>query len=687
MSMKEFETKKIKNVAILGHTGAGKTEILESMLYQAKITDRFGKATDGTSIIDSDSEEKKRGMSVYLHVVPIEHRDQKINFLDTPGYLDFAGEQTAAISYTDNAMIVVSAKDGIQSGTTKAYQTCVSKEIPSFFFVSRVDEEHADAIKVINDLTKRFKAVPFVLPVTEGDKMVGIVDVIKQKAFINGQEAEIPGDIADLAAQAYEEICEEVAMTNDELTEKYFSGEPFTVEEMAEGLGHGLRHNTIKPILCGSAIKYVGINTLLDFIVDYCLYPTKVGPFKGVNDKGEEVEVNVDPNGDFVGFVFKTVNDAFAQISYIKVISGVLTADTPLYNLNKEESEKAGSIVVLRGNKQEKVNKLEAGDVGAILKLQNTETNDTLSTKANPVKLPPIDFPKGMLGKAIWAKTKNDEDKLSSGLAKIRGEDPSCEVVNNVETREQVLYGIGDQHIDVIVNKLANRYKVAVDLTEPKVQYRETIRSTVEVQGKHKKQTGGAGQYGDVWIRFEPCDEQEEMVFVEEVVGGAVPKQYFPAVEAGLRECMNKGVLAGYKVVHVKATLFDGSYHPVDSKEVAFKSAARLAYKAGMPKAKPVLLEPIIRAEVTIPADYVGTIYGDFSKRRGMIMDNTAIDDETTKIIAEVPMSEMVNYATELRSMTQGNGSYVQEFVRYDYAPQSVTDKVVAEAKLEEDDD
>ena len=462
--------------------------------------------------------------------------------------------------------------------------------------------------------------------------------------------------------------------------------EPFTDEEIIQGLGHGLRHGTVTPILCGSATKYVGVDTLLDAIVDYALNANKV-VYKAKDGKGEEIDVNVDPNGPFVAFVFKTVNDAFAQISYVKVISGVLSAETPAFNVNQGENEKIGSIVVIRGKNQEKVNKLYAGDIGALLKLQYTETNETLATKANPIEMPKIEFPHGMLGKAIWPKSKNDEDKMSSGLAKIREEDLSCQVVNNTETRELVLYGIGDQHIDVIVNKLKSRYKVEVELTEPKVQYRETIRGKVEVEGKHKKQTGGAGQYGDVWIRFEPCEESEEMVFEEAVVGGAVPKQYFPAVEAGLREAMNKGVLAGYKVVHVKATLFDGSFHPVDSKEIAFKSAARLAYKAGMPKARPALLEPIIKAEVTIPSEYVGTIYGDFSKRRGMIMDNRAIDDETTVIVAEVPMGEMVNYATELRSMTQGNGSYLQEFIRYDYAPQMVADKVIAEAKIEDDED
>lgn len=683
--MKEYETKSIKNIVVLGHTGAGKTEILEAVLFNTKVTERFGKAVDGNSIIDSDSEEVKRGMSVYSHVVPVEWKNQKLNFLDTPGYLDFAGEQTAAMAVADNALIVVNAKDGIQSGTMKAYQRALAQELPIMFFVTRVDEEHADYAKVVEELEKRCKAVPLTLPIMESGKAVGVVNVISKKAYIGGKESEVPAALQAQVDAGHDVLCEAIAMTTDELTEKYFSGDPFTNEEIIEGLGHGLRHNTIRPILCGSASRYVGIETLLYAVVDYATNANKVS-YKATL-KGQETEVKVDAAGPFVAFVWKTVNDAFAQISYVKVVSGVLSTETQAYNVQAEESEKIGSLVVLRGNKQEKVSKLAAGDIGAILKLQYTHTNETLATKASPFSIKPIEFPHGMLGKAIWPKSKNDEDKLSSGLNKIRDEDPSCEVINNKETRELVLYGIGDQHIDVIVNKLKNRYKVGVELTEPRVQYRETIRSKVEVEGKHKKQTGGAGQYGDVWIRFEPWEEQEEMVFAEEVVGGAVPRQYFPAVEAGLREAMNKGVLAGYKVVRVKATLFDGSFHPVDSKEIAFKSAARLAYRAGMPKAKPALLEPIIKAEVTIPADYVGAIYGDFSKRRGMILDNRAVDDENTVIVAEVPMAEMVNYATELRSMTQGNGSYIQEFVRYDYAPQTITDKVVAEAKLEEEED
>ena len=668
--MKEYAGNFIKNVVVMGHTGAGKTEVLESILFNNKITDRFGKAVDGNSIIDYDPEEVKRGMSVYATLVPVEWKDYKINFIDTPGYMDFAGEQVAALSVADSALIVVSAKDGVQPGTMKAYRQAVAKNLPVIFFVTRVDEDNADYAKVVAELERRCKASPLVLPIIEGGKATGTVNIITEKAHINNAEVEIPAAFKDQAETGHYELCEAVAMTDDELTEKFLMEEPFTDEEMIKGVANGLLSGAIKPILCGSATKYVGIDVLLDTIIKYAPSYTPKG----------------DVNG-FSAFVFKTVTDNFAQASYIKVMSGTLTLDTPIYNVTADTNEKMGGLVVVRGKNQEKVTKLECGDIGAVLKLSNTSTNDTLATKGCTVQYPAIEFPQGMLGKAIWPKTKNDEDKMSSGLAKLQGEDKSMKVVLNTETKEQVLYGIGDQHIDVIVNKLKNRYKVEVELTEPKVQYRETIMGVSDVQGKYKKQNGGAGQYGDVTIKFEPNPDQEEMEFVDAVVGGVVPKNFIPAVEAGLRECMNKGVLAGYKVVQVKATLHYGSYHPVDSKEVAFKAAARLAYKKGMPLAKPCLLEPIIRAEVTIPAEYVGTIYGDFSKRRGMILENNAIDDETTVIVAEVPQAEMMNYATELRSMTQGNGSYTQEFVRYERAPQNIADKVAAEAHLEDDDE
>ncbi len=683
--MKEYKTDFIRNVAVLGHTGAGKSEVLESILYNNKITDRFGKAVDGNSIIDYDAEEIRRGMSVYSSVVPIEWKDYKINFIDTPGYVDFAGEQVAALSVADAVVVVVSARNGVESGTMKAYRQALAKNLPVIFFVTRVDEEHAEYTKVVAELERRCKAVPLVLPIMENGKSTGVVNIITRKATVNGKDAEVPANFVDQVENGHFELCEAVAMTDDALTEKFLMEEDFTDEEMITGVSHGLRDGSIRPILCGSATAYVGLDTLLDTIIHYFPSHSEKGTITDANG----VEVVTSSDEDFSALVFKLVSDNFAQASFVKVMSGTLSADTPLYNSNKSENEKMGSLVLVRGKNQIKVDKLECGDIGAILKLQDTDVNETLATKANPIEYKPIEFPKGMLGKAIWPRTRNDEDRLSTGLSRLASEDKSMMLVNNTETREQVLYGLGDQHIDVIVNKLKSRYKVEVDLTEPTVQYRETITGKAEAQGRHKKQSGGAGQFGEVFIRFEPNPEEDEMVFEEEIVGGAVSKNYFPAVESGLREAMNKGVLAGFKVVQVKATLYDGSMHPVDSKEVAFKSAARLAYRKGMPEAKPALLEPIIRAEVQIPSDYVGTIYGDFSKRRGMIMENNAIDEETTVIVAEVPQAEMMSYATELRSMTQGNGSYVQEFLRYERAPKDVADRVIAAAKarLEEDDE
>ncbi len=681
--MNDYAGKDVKNVVLLGHSGAGKTAILESMLYNAKIVDRFGRNVDNTSIIDNDAEEVKRGMSVYMSLVPVEWNNKKINFIDTPGYVDFAGEQTAGLAVAESAVIVVNAKDGVQSGTMKAFRQALSYKLPVFFFIAHGDEENANFEKTVDELVAHCHGLPFVRPVFKDKKLIGSVNVITEKSHIDGVSGPIPEEMKAQVTDDNGKLREAIAMTDDELTEKFFSGEPFNEAESIKGMGIGMANATIHPIICGSATANIGISDLLDAIVAYAPSYTDEKTVKAYDGADQEIEISTAADAPFSAFVFKTVADAFAQISYLKITSGTLTVGTPAYNVNKEASEKIGSVLVMRGSKQLPVTKLESGDIGAVIKLDDTSTNDTLATKTDIIKFKPIVFPSGMLGKAIWPKTKNDEDKMSVGLAKVQVEDKSCKVINNKETHEIVLYGIGDQHIDVIINKLRNRYKLEVTMTEPRVQYRETIRGKAEVEGKHKKQSGGAGQYGDVWIRFEPNPDQEEMVFAEEVFGGSVPRQYYPAVETGLRECMQKGVLAGYKVVNVKATLYDGSFHPVDSKEIAFKMAAHKAYKAGMPLAKPALLEPILKAEVTVPTDYVGSIYGDFSKRRGLIMEQKALDDETTVIVAEVPQAEMMNYATELRSMTQGNGSYVQEFVRYDFAPAMIADKVIAAAKAD----
>lgn len=689
--MRDYLANEVRNVCLLGHRGAGKSSVVEAMLYFTKATERLGKTVDGTSAMDYDAEEVKRAMSVYTSIAPVEWKDCKINFVDTPGYLDFAGEAESGIAVSDNALIVVGARDGVESGTRKAWNVVSERKLPTIFFVNKIDEENADFDTAYNQIRDAFgkSVIPFEVPIVEGGKVVGSVNILKNKAwYYNDSKTpkDVPANMQDVVAAYMEQITEAVAMCDDELMEKFFEGEPFSDAEIAKGVRFGIRNGEIRPVYCGSATNMTGIERLMDLIVEYMPSYAEKGTVEALDENNEPVLLETSENEAATAFVFKTIVDPFAgRISFIKVMTGVISMDSQLVNVQKDKVEKMNQAYIIKGKHQVAVGKLFTGDIGAVIKLQYTETNDTLAQKGTNVRYPAISFPRGMLGMAVWPKTRNDEDKLSSGLQRIQEEDKSCFIENNRETKETVIYGLGDQHIDVIRNKLKTKYKVEVELTKPKVQYRETIRSKVQAEGKHKKQSGGAGQYGHVKIEFEPC-ESEEMVFEERVFGGAVPRQYFPAVEAGLRECMDKGVLAGYKVVGVKATLYDGSYHEVDSKEIAFKMAAHLAYKAGMPKAKPVLLEPIVSVEVTVPDEYTGTIIGDLTKRRGTIMGQDMVG-ENQVIQAEVPMAEMMVYATELRSMTQGIGTYTQKFERYDVAPTNVADKVIAQAAKEKDEE
>ena len=667
--MKEYLAKDIRNVVLLGHSGAGKTALVESALFQTKAIDRMGKTTDGTAAMDYDPEEAKRGVSIYTAIAPVEWKNVKINFIDTPGYLDYEGEKVTGAAAADLAVIVVSAKDGIESGTESAVKLCKKNSIPVVFFINKIDDDNANFEKTVDELRAKFgdSVVPFEVPVMEGKKMTGSNKVLD-----------------DPSNPHFDQISEAIASADDELMEKFFEGEPFTPEETAKGLKLALNSGDVKPVFAGTATGCAGVTSLMDFIKENCPVYIDYGT---VTDKNGTV-LKTDDSEAFSALVFKTVVDAFVgKISYVKVLSGTLTATTPLYNSKKDQAEKAGGLFTVCGKQQNPINKLSCGDIGALTKLLVTETNDTLCTKEKKVVYRDIEYPRPMLGVAVSPKTKDDEDKMSDALKKVLIEDKSLNFVRNAETGEQVLYGVGDQQLDVVVNKLKTRYKVEIVLKEPKVQYRETIRGKSEVQGKYKKQNGGAGQYGDVWIRFEPNPDSEEMVFAEEVFGGAVPKNYFPSVEAGLRSCMAKGPLAGCKVVNFKATLYDGSYHPVDSKPNSFEAAARLAFKAGIPKANPILLEPIGKVTVICPEEYTGDIIGDFNKRRGMILDTGSADTGEAKIDAEVPMAEMLKYATELRSMTKGRGSYVIDFDRYEPAPQNVTDKVVAATAAERKDD
>ena len=689
--MKDYLANEVRNVVVLGHSGAGKSSVIEACLYFTKAIERYGKNNDGTTVLNFDPEEGKRGTSVYCHIAPVEWKDKKINFIDTPGYMDYAGEEATGLVMGDNALIVVNAKEGIEAGTERAWREAVSKQkIPTIFFVNKMDVENANFDTVYSTLREKFgkSVIPFEVPIIENGVVVGSVNILRRKAwYYNDRNTakEVPSDLVGEVERYYNEIAEAIAMTDDELMEKFFSGETFDEHELAKGLRIGVRSGDIRPVYCGSAENQTGIERLLDLITEYFPSYAEKGRIQAETLKGDTIDMETNENEALSAFVFKTIVDPFVgKVSYLKVMSGVLNSDSQVYNSKKDVTEKINQIYVINGKYQIGVGKLFTGDIGAVVKLQATETNDTLCTRSRVIKYPDIEYPHPMLGYAIHPKTKADEDKLSSGIHNLMLEDHTIKLVNNEETHEQVLYGVGDQHIDLILSKLKSKYKVEVTTEKPTVQYRETISAKAEAQGKYKKQNGGAGQYGDVWVRFEPTDS-DDMVFAEEVFGGAVPKQYFPPVEQGLRDCMNKGVLAGYKVVGVKATLYDGSYHPVDSKEVAFKEAARLAYNAAMPNAKPVLLEPIGKVVVTAPEDYTGTLMGDFTKRRGIILDMGTDEDGLQVIRAEVPMAEMLTYATELRSMTQGRGSYELAFDRYEAAPHDVAQKVIDARKSEKE--
>ena len=668
--MKDYDAKDIRNVVLLGHAGSGKTTLAEASLLLSKAIDRMGKGQDGSSYLDYDQEEAKRNQSVFVSLAPTEWNNKKINFIDTPGYLDYEGEKVSGIFAGDTSIVVVSGKDGIESGTENAVKQCKKYRKATIFFVNKMDDENAKKDKILTDLQNEFGSgcVPFV---NDDGKLV----------------------IADKSTDAYKQLAEAIATADESLMDRFFEdeGASFTDEELKNGLGKAMTEGSVKPVFFGTATKQEGVKELLDFIVTYVNAYTELGEKHGKDLAGNPVNLKRDNSEAFSGQVFKTVVDPFAgKISYLKVLSGSINAQTPLYNPKKDVDEKTGGLFILSGKQQIQTTKASCGDIVALTKLAQTETNDTLCTHDKVVVYPDIEYPRPMLGLAISPKTKDDEDKMSDALKKVLIEDKSLNFVRNGETGEQVLYAVGDQQFDVVSSKLKNRYKVEIVTKEPKVQYRETIKGKSEVQGKYKKQNGGAGQYGDVWVRFEPNPDSEEMVFAEEVFGGSVPKNFFPSVEAGLRACMAAGPLAGCKVVNVKATLYDGSYHPVDSKPNSFEAAARLAFKAGIPQAKPILLEPIGKVTVICPETYTGDIIGDFNKRRGMIMDTGSTADGDAKIDAEVPMAEMMKYATELRSMTKGRGTYVIDFDRYEPAPQAVTDKVVAATaanRKDEDED
>ncbi len=684
--MKDYHAKDIRNVTLLGHNGAGKTSLIESILAYTQTIPTMGSVAKGNTVCDFDADCIERQTSCYCCLAPVEWKGVKINFIDTPGYLDYAADRMAGLSVGDNVLVVVDGKAGIQSGTERAVRDARKRGLPTIFFINKMDDPTASFDKTYAALHETFgkSVIPFEMPIIHDHKVVGSVNILRRKAWYydDAENAkEVPADMVDMVDEYYNQIAEAIAMSDDALMEKFFSGEEFSDEELVQGLSYGVATGEIEPVFSGSALQQTGIYRLLDLLREYFPAYEELGSIEALDDHDQPVALKTNEDEIVTAQIFKTIIDPYVgRISYLKVKTGVLASGSVVYNPLTDTDETIMQVYALRGKVQMAVGKLFTGDIGVVVKLDNTFTNDTLCAKGSSVHYPPVEFPKPMLAKAISPKTKSDEDKMSTALNRMVQEDMSLKVVLNKETGQQLLYGVGEQHIDLVLKKLKSKFKVEVNTSDPLTQYRETITKTVTAQGKHKKQTGGAGQYGDVVVTFEPWD-CEDMVFEEKVFGGAVPKQYFPAVEAGLRECMNKGVLAGYKVVGVKATLIDGSYHEVDSKDIAFKAAARLAYNNAMPQANPILLEPIGNVEVQVPESYTGDIIADLNKKRGMIVDMGTNVDGLTVIHAQVPMAEMNNYAIELRSIAQGRGDYTIEFDRYEPVPAFLQEKLVEKVK------
>ncbi|MDD6204037.1 MAG: elongation factor G [Firmicutes bacterium] len=683
-----ISTEFIRNVALLGHGGDGKTTLTEAILYRLGATDRFGHVEDGNTVSDYDPEEIKRRISISSTVEPVEYKGYKINLLDCPGYFDFAGEVTGALSAADAAVIVMSGVSGLVVGTEKAMALTKKLGIPKMIFINQLDRENADFCKVLSQLEAKYltSVAPVQYPICSNGTLIGYVDVIANKGYkYDGDKntvIDIPAGLTAQVEDARNRIIEAAAENDEELLEKYFGGEELTVEEIIRGLLIGIRSGATVPVMCGSALEQKGVYSLLDNILYF--FPSCKDKMHISADGDAERACN--ENEPFSAFVFKTISDPFVgKLSFFKVMSGKLDSSVALYNANVGKPEKTGAMYIIRGKKQIPVNEIVAGDIGAMSKLQFTLTNHTLCSESAPIVYPAPEYPKPSITMSVYPKVQGEEDKVFNGLRRLEEEDPTFRLTKNEGTNEMQVSGLGEIHLDVISKKLKSKFNAEVNIVNPKIPYRETIRKAVKAEGKHKKQSGGHGQYGHCWIEFEPLyDSDKNFEFVDKVVGGAVPRNFIPAVEKGLQDCIKKGVLAGYPMVNLRATLYDGSYHDVDSSEMAFKVAASLAYKKGCREANPVLLEPIYTVTVTVPDDYMGDIIGDINKRRGRILGMNPVA-EGQQIIAEAPLAEMFKYSTDLRSMTQARGSFEMEFVRYEECPPNIAQKIIESSTVDKD--
>ena len=692
--MKEYKSNNLRNIGIVGHSGSGKTTIMESLLYYTKAIDRFGKVDDGTTISDYDIEEKKRKTSISTSVALSEWEGVKINLVDMPGYFDYIGEMIEGLRAVDMAMITVCGVSGIEVGTEKAWEYINEHKLPRAFFVNKLDRDNSNFKVILQQIREKFgtSAVPIQYPIgSEGD-FRGVINVISRRARMfdpkthRMEDSDIPEELIDKVDACKQLVMEAVAETDEVLLEKYFNEGSISEEEIYHGLIKGASMGEIAPIMCGSALFGIGMHTLLEDMVECFPSPIDTTLYIAKDIKNNKyMQVKINDTGLFSALIFKTIADPFVgKLSMFRVITGRAKSDTIVYNTNKEKEEKIGTMYFLKGKQQFQTAEIKAGDIGAVAKLQYTTTGDTLCDSKRLLMFDTMDFPQPVFSRAIVTKSKGDEDKISNGLTKLLEEDPTFSISRSIENAETIISGLGSTHLHVIVSKLKNKFGVEVSLEIPKVAYRETIRKVSDVQGKHKKQSGGHGQYGDVKIKFEPrIDGEDDLEFVDAVVGGTVPRQYIPAVEKGLKECIQHGVLAGFPVIRLKTTLHDGSYHAVDSSEMAFKMAASLAYKKGLQEAQPVILEPIMHVEVICPEDYMGDIITDINKKRGRILGMESVE-RGQKVIGEVPQSELFNYATDLRSMTGARANFRTKFERYEEVPQDGIDKIIQANKKSE---
>lgn len=688
--MKEYTSNKIRSIGIVGHSGSGKTSVAEAILYRAGVTTRMGRTEDGTTVTDYEPEETKRKVTISAALAPIEWKDTKMNFIDTPGYADFVAEIKGALRAVDSALVVVCATAGVEVGTEKAWQYAEDLELPRMIVVNKMDRENANFDDIVATMKERFsnRVIPLQIPIGSEADFKGIVDIVTMKAYIaNGnvyEEAPIPEDLVEMAVLSRDAIVEAAAEVNDEILTKFFDGEELTEEEVMLGLIDGVKNARIFPVFCCSTTKNIGVGRLLDSIMNYTPSAAEKKVFLTNSLTGEQEAVTADT--PLSALVFKTTTDPFVgRLSFIKVFSGKISADSTIYNATKDKTERVASVFTMRGKTQILMPAIVAGDVGVVAKLQDTSTGDTICLRDKKFEFEAIDFPKPMHVMAIEAKNKNDEDKIGNAIARIMDEDPTFILKRRPDSKEKLVSGIGDQHLDIILEKMKRKFGVEAILKVPTISYRETIKASSEVEAKHKKQSGGSGQYGHVKVKMEPLPNGTGYEFVDAVFGGAVPRQYIPAVDKGMQESMLTGVLAGFPAVDIKVTLLDGSYHAVDSSEMAFKIASHMAFKKGCLEAKPIILEPIYEVKVYVPEGFMGDIMGDFNSRRGRVSGMMPIGKGIGEVTAQVPHAEMLNYATELRAMTQGRGWFDMAFDHYEEVPARIAENIIkAHAKKED---